>query len=128
MNACPFCTPNPHSVFHESDLILGLWDNYPVSPGHALLVPRRHIAAWPDATPAEQQALTAAISDAMRAITVDHKPDGYNIGINVGEAAGQTVAHLHVHVIPRYRGDVADPRGGVRWVLPQHAPYWKRDA
>jgi ATP adenylyltransferase len=127
VNTCPFCTPDPHRVFHESDLVLGLWDNFPVSPGHALLVPRRHIALWPDATPAEQQALTAAISDAMRAIAAAHDPDGYNIGINVGEAAGQTVAHLHMHVIPRYRGDVADPRGGVRWVLPQHAAYWKPD-
>jgi ATP adenylyltransferase len=127
VNTCPFCTPDPHRVFRESDLVLGLWDNFPVSPGHALLVPRRHIALWPDATPAEQQALTAAISDAMRAIAAAHDPDGYNIGINVGEAAGQTVAHLHMHVIPRYRGDVADPRGGVRWVLPQHAAYWKPD-
>ncbi len=128
VTTCPFCTPDPNRIFHESDLILGLWDNYPSSPGHALLIPRRHIATWPNATHAEQQALTAAISSAIRAITVDHNPDGYNIGINVGEAAGQTVAHLHLHVIPRYRGDMPDPRGGVRWVLPDTAPYWKRDA
>lgn len=104
--------------------MIALRDGYPVSPGHLLLVPRRHVADWFEATPAEQQALTEAIGSARAAILKDHQPDGFNIGINAGEAAGQTVMHLHVHVIPRYRGDIADPRGGVRWVIPDTAAYW----
>lgn len=123
---CPFCTVNPARILHESTLVRILPDGFPVSPGHLLLVPRRHIASWFDATPEEQQALTAAIAVARSLVEQEHQPEGYNVGMNLGEAAGQTVMHLHVHVIPRYRGDVADPRGGVRWVLPARADYWSR--
>ncbi len=121
---CPFCSPDPDVVFYESDLVIGLWDQYPVSPGHALLIPRRHVAGWFDATPEEQLALTNALGAARAEILKTHKPDGYNIGINSGEAAGQTVHHLHVHLIPRYQDDIADPRGGVRHVIPGKADYW----
>lgn len=88
--------------------------------------PRRHIPTWFDATPEEQQELTAAIEIARAAILARHQPDGFNIGMNLGPAAGQTVGHLHLHVIPRYAGDVPDPRGGVRWVVPQRADYWSK--
>jgi len=121
--ACPFCRPDAGRVFFESDLVVGLWDAFPVTPGHALLVPRRHIASWFDASREERVALTEAIDVARAAIVRGHDPDGFNVGINVGEAAGQTVFHLHVHVIPRYRGDVPDPRGGVRHVVPSRANY-----
>ena len=120
---CPFCPPSFDRIFLESDPILALWDAHPVSPGHALIIPRRHVPDWFAATDAERAALTAAIDDVRREIDRHHRPDGYNIGINVGEAAGQTVFHLHVHVIPRYRGDVAQPRGGVRGVIPSRADY-----
>jgi diadenosine tetraphosphate (Ap4A) HIT family hydrolase len=120
---CPFCRPDPDRVFLETDLVLGLWDGFPVSPGHALLVTRRHVATWFDATKDEQQALTAAVADASRAIEKVHRPDGYNVGFNAGEAAGQTVFHLHVQVIPRYRGDTPDARGGVRAVIAGKAAY-----
>lgn len=110
--------------FLATSLVLGIWDRFPVSPGHALLVPRRHVKTWFDATEQEQQALIAAIGAAKTAIELEHAPDGYNIGINSGEAAGQTISHLHVHLIPRYKGDVDDPRGGVRLVLPEKAAYW----
>lgn len=123
---CPFCHASPARIFYEGSLILGLWDSYPVSPGHALLIPRRHIPTWFDATPEEQQELTAAIEIARAAILARHQPDGFNIGMNLGPAAGQTVGHLHLHVIPRYAGDVPDPRGGVRWVVPQRADYWSK--
>ena len=103
--------------------MLGLWDRYPVSPGHALLIPRRHVASWFDATPQERTELTEAIAVAQQAIRQRHSPDGFNIGVNVGEAAGQTVSHLHVHIIPRYDGDVPDPRGGVRHVISSKAAY-----
>ena len=125
MTQCPFCNPDPTRAFLETELILGLWEGFPVSRGHALLVPRRHVAVWFDASPAEQEALMAAI-DQVRALIEElavresrPKPDGYNVGFNAGAAAGQTVFDLHVHVIPRYAGDVADPRGGVRGVIPE---------
>lgn len=121
---CPFCPPAAARIFHEDPLVLGVWDGYPVSPGHALLVPRRHVATWFDASPAERDDLAEGIEHARAAILRRHSPDGFNVGMNLGAAAGQTVPHLHVHVIPRYAGDVADPRGGVRWVIPSKADYW----
>lgn len=113
-------------MFHEGPLVLGLWDGFPVSPGHALLVPRRHVSTWFDATEDEQQELTSAIGTTREAILAQYQPDGFNVGMNLGAAAGQTVGHLHVHVIPRYAGDVGDPRGGVRWVVPERADYWTK--
>jgi len=92
-------------------------DAYPVSPGHALLIPRRHIPTWFEANADEQVALVGAVNDAKAVIERTHRPDGYNIGINCGAAAGQTVFHLHIHLIPRFQGDVGDPRGGVRHVI-----------
>ena len=120
---CPFCSPPDDRLFHRGRLVLGLWDQFPVSPGHALIIPRRHVASWFDATDEERMELMAAVSDARRAIEQVHQPDGYNLGVNVGHAAGQTVFHLHVHVIPRYQGDVPAPRGGVRHVIPEKADY-----
>jgi ATP adenylyltransferase len=122
--SCPFCHPDPTQIFLETDLILAFWDRYPVSPGHALLTPKRHVANWFQATPEEQQALTHAITHARQEIEKHHKPDGYNIGINAGKAAGQTIDHLHVHLIPRYDGDQDDPRGGIRNIFPDKARYW----
>jgi diadenosine tetraphosphate (Ap4A) HIT family hydrolase len=101
-----------------------LWDGYPISPGHALLVPRRHIDTWFDASANERLGLFQGIDTARAAIRERHRPDGFNVGMNIGAAAGQTVPHLHLHVIPRYAGDVEDPRGGVRWVVPERAAYW----
>ena len=94
-----------------------------MSPGHALLILRRHVATWFDASRSEQVALIEAIDQAKSIINREHAPDGYNIGMNCGAAAGQTVFHLHVHLIPRYQGDVADPRGGVRHVIADKANY-----
>ena len=120
---CPFCNFEADRCFFASDLVFGLWDAYPVSPGHALLIPRRHVASWFEATSEEQRSLLDAIEVTKLAIEKKHRPDGYNIGINVSAAAGQTVFHLHVHVIPRYLGDVPDPRGGVRHVIPAKGNY-----
>ena len=100
-------------------LAFAIRDAFPVSPGHTLVVPRRLVAGWFDANVDERQALFDLVDEVKRQLDAGPSPpQGYNIGINVGEAAGQTVAHLHVHVIPRYRGDVPDPRGGVRHVIP----------
>ena len=124
MDDCPFCHPGADRVFHEGLHVLGLWDGFPLSPGHALVVPRRHVADWTETSPDERRELLEAIDVVRSTILDNHRPDGFNVGMNLGEAAGQTVPHLHLHVIPRYRGDVADPRGGVRWVLPERAAYW----
>ncbi|MBW2736147.1 MAG: HIT family protein [Deltaproteobacteria bacterium] len=121
--SCPFCSPDPARVLHEQDLCFSLWDGYPVNPGHALVIPRRHVANYFDATREEQYALLDAIDETRAAILEQHKPDGFNIGVNIGLAAGQTIFHLHIHVIPRYAGDVDDPTGSVRHVIPDKANY-----
>lgn len=122
----PFCAPDPARMFHDGERVLGLWDGFPVSPGHSLLVPRRHVTAWEDTSVAERSELVEAIGVAQAEIRAHHAPDGFNVGINLGAAAGQTVSHLHLHVIPRYVGDVPEPRGGVRRVIPARADWWSR--
>lgn len=124
---CPFCAPEKQRVFHETALITCLWDTFPVSDGHALVITNRHAPDWFQATEAERTALMEGVEIARQAIEAHHRPAGYNIGVNVGQAAGQTVPHLHVHVIPRYQGDVHDPRGGVRHVIPGKGNYLRRD-
>jgi superfamily II DNA or RNA helicase/diadenosine tetraphosphate (Ap4A) HIT family hydrolase len=125
---CPFCPPRSDSIFFQSDLVIGLWDAFPVTPGHALLITKRHVGDWFAATSAEQQSLLDALPMAREAILADHHPDGFNFGVNIGEIAGQTVPHLHLHLIPRYSGDVPDPTGGVRYVIPDKANYVKEAA
>lgn len=95
-----------------------------MTEGHALVVPRRHVASWFEATPEEQAALLEGAGRVRAVILARGEVDGWNLGINDGAAAGQTVGHLHLHVIPRRHGDVDDPRGGVRWVVPARARYW----
>lgn len=121
--ACPFCSPGADRIFYRDSLVIGLWDSFPVTPGHALLIPTRHVPTWFEASHEERIALMRAIDAARLAIESNFGADGYNIGINNGEVAGQTVLHLHVHVIPRRRGDMSDPRGGVRHVIPEKGNY-----
>ena len=111
----------------ESEHTLTILDAFPVSEGHTLIVPRRHVPSYFDLNAEERGAIWSAARKARDALLDMHSPDGFNIGINDGEAAGQTVSHLHVHLIPRYRGDSRDPRGGVRWVIPEKARYWPPD-
>ncbi len=120
---CPFCNLPSERVFHEGDLFKAAWDIFPVSAGHALLILNRHVPTWFDASREEQIDLVGGIGIVRSIIEKLHSPDGYNIGVNVGQAAGQTVFHLHVHVIPRYYGDVVDPTGGVRHVIPERGNY-----
>jgi diadenosine tetraphosphate (Ap4A) HIT family hydrolase len=110
-------------IVAEEGLAVAIRDAFPVSPGHTVVIPRRHVASWFDATPDERVALMALVDEVKAKLDAEFHPDGYNIGINVGEAAGQTVMHLHVHVIPRFAGDVDDPRGGVRFVIPARGNY-----
>ncbi len=120
---CPFCSPEATSILFENEFVIALWDRFPVAPGHALAVTRRHVASWFEATDAERHALTAATIELRGLIQRSHQCDGFNIGINVGVAAGQTIPHLHLHLIPRREGDTSDPRGGVRHVIPEKGNY-----
>jgi len=99
-------------------------DGYPVSRGHTLIIPKRHVGSFFELETAEHDDILLMIQEAKKRLDADYSPDGYNIGINDGPAAGQTVPHLHIHIIPRYEGDQDDPRGGVRWIFPDKADYW----
>ncbi len=121
--SCPFCSVDESRIAFSNDLVIALWDRFPVSPGHLLLLPRRHAPAWPDLSSDEKSAIWSAIDQGQTVISERFLPDGFNVGFNERAAAGQTVFHFHLHIIPRYAGDVADPRGGVRHVIPDKANY-----
>ena len=123
---CPFCTLSAGALVWSSGLAFAIRDRFPVSPGHTLIIPRRHVETYFDAAPEEQVDLWRAVEGVKRAIDEELHPDGYNVGFNAGEAAGQTVMHLHIHLIPRFRGDMDDPRGGVRHVIPSRGNYLKQ--
>jgi diadenosine tetraphosphate (Ap4A) HIT family hydrolase len=123
---CPFCQLSPERIIVGDDLCVVIRDAYPVSPGHTLIMPRRHVGSFFETSADERARLLQLLDLAKKDVLGHFQPDGFNIGINDGPAAGQTVLHLHVHLIPRYLGDQADPRGGVRWILPDKAAYWKK--
>ena len=123
---CPFCSIDAERVVFSSDHGRGIWDAFPVNPGHILIIPRRHVL-WDELTEIEKTWVWSAVDQAIVAIRTHHSPDGFNVGFNAGTAAGQTVLHFHLHVIPRYVGDVNDPRGGVRYVIPAKANYLAQD-
>lgn len=122
---CPFCAVESHRIVASNSLAFAIRDGYPVSPGHTLAIPNRHVESFFDLSADEQEALFDIVREQKRVLDREFSPQAFNIGINDGPAAGQTVPHVHAHLIPRYRADVADPRGGVRWVLPAAARYWK---
>ena len=124
---CLFCTIPSEQILIDGPLAVAARDSYPVSKGHTLIIPRRHVASFFETTEEERQAMLKLLDEAKAALDKELKPDGYNIGINGGAAAGQTVMHLHIHLIPRYAGDRADPRGGVRWIIPEKAAYWSKE-
>ncbi len=124
---CPLCSTkdmvieNGHGI--ENELAYALTDTNPVSPGHCLIVPRRHVAEFFDATKEEKLAIFDLIDEMKAIIDKKHNPDAYNIGVNIGKAAGQSVPHIHIHMMPRYTGDIKNPRGGVRGVIPAKQKY-----
>jgi diadenosine tetraphosphate (Ap4A) HIT family hydrolase len=126
-DACPFCDLAPDRVSRSSTHARALADAYPVTDGHTLVVPVRHVASLFELAADELAEVWRLVGEVRAALAASHAPDAFTIGVNDGEAAGQTVGHAHVHVIPRRRGDVPDPRGGVRWVIPDRAPYWEQD-
>jgi diadenosine tetraphosphate (Ap4A) HIT family hydrolase len=121
MKGCPFC--HVESAVLGNTLAFACFDKHPVNEGHLLVLPRRHVASWFDATAEERDEILALVDEGRRLLDRRIKPEGYNLGINVGEAAGQTIMHLHVHLIPRHRGDCGDPSGGVRGVIPERQHY-----
>jgi diadenosine tetraphosphate (Ap4A) HIT family hydrolase len=124
MKPCPFCHLPPERIVLSNAVGWVVRDAYPVSPGHILVIPRRHMGSFFELNPDERQGLLMLLDEARTMLQASHQPDGYNIGINDGPTAGQTVPHLHIHLIPRFQGDQEDPRGGVRWILPEKAKYW----
>jgi len=122
--ACPFCSMPPDRIVDRTELAVVIRDAFPVSPGHMLVMPVRHVGSLFETTDAERSDCLALLDQARRVLEGELQPAGYNIGINDGKAAGQTVPHLHIHLIPRYAGDQPDPRGGIRWIFPERARYW----
>jgi diadenosine tetraphosphate (Ap4A) HIT family hydrolase len=158
---CPFCQLPSERILHSNEYGMVIRDGYPISPGHTLIIPKRHVGSFFDTSSEERNALLELLDWAKAELEASasntegsqhkgqpngesvvseseepaeyhasaqhkppRKPHAYNIGINDGPAAGQTVPHLHIHLIPRYRGDMPDPRGGVRWIMPGKADYW----
>lgn len=120
-HTCPFCDKSNYDSI--SDLAFTKTDSYPVSKGHTLVIPKRHISSYFDCTENERLELWALVEKVKGQLDQAYTPAGYNIGINIGEAAGQTVPHMHIHIIPRYSGDMDNPRGGVRGVIPEKQKY-----
>lgn len=121
---CPFCDVARDRVWLANAEAVAFPDSYPVSHGHVLVIPLRHVGRLDELSTAEQAAVWELAAQVRQRLQEQHRPDGFNIGINDGAAAGQTIGHAHVHVIPRYHGDVPDARGGIRWVIPSKAAYW----
>ena len=121
---CPFCNDSKKVI--ENELVFAHYDTYPVSEGHCLVITRRHVAEYFQATAAEKAAIWELVDEVKTIIDRDFRPDGYNVGVNIGRAAGQSIPHVHIHVIPRYAGDVENPQGGVRGVIPHKQKYVRK--
>jgi len=121
---CPFCTLPASRIINRNQAGVAVRDAYPVTRGHTLVIPARHVGTFFATTTEERSGLLSLLDTAKQQLDAEFAPAGYNIGINDGAAAGQTVPHLHIHLIPRYPLDRDDPRGGVRWVIPEKAKYW----
>ncbi|WP_226669716.1 HIT family protein [Metabacillus litoralis] len=119
--SCPFCTITDPIL--QNELAIGFFDKYPVNKGHLLIIPRRHVDQYFDLKIEERQAIDDLLFQGKSLVDEEYSPAGYNIGINNGEVAGQTIFHVHVHLIPRYKGDMEEPRGGVRGVIPEKRMY-----
>ena len=121
---CPFCSLPKERILVETDIALAFFDGYPISEGHTLVIPKRHAAKLFDLPDEELRAIWSLVTKMRGTLKERFHPDGFNVGVNEGEAAGQTISHAHVHIIPRRMGDVPDPKGGIRWVNPAKAKYW----
>jgi diadenosine tetraphosphate (Ap4A) HIT family hydrolase len=124
---CPFCNPSHRDILLQNDLAYVRTDRFPVARGHLLAIPFRHVPSFFEATPEERSALLDLVVEAKTYTDGRHNPEGYNIGVNVGRVAGQAVMHLHLHIIPRYKGDGKGRTGGMRWVIPRIPPPGGKD-
>jgi len=120
---CVFCDVAADQIVVANGLAYAMADHFPVNPGHTLVITRRHVTTWFDASRDEQLAILELVDQLKAQLDEKLHPDGYNVGLNAGQAAGQTVMHLHVHLIPRFVGDVDEPAGGVRFALPARGKY-----
>jgi diadenosine tetraphosphate (Ap4A) HIT family hydrolase len=112
----------------ENEVGIALRDAFPVTEGHSLVIPKQHVVSLFDLDTEGQAALWQLAAEVRAKLVEEFHPAGFNFGVNDGPAAGQTVMHAHIHVIPRYTGDATDPRGGVRQIIPQKARYWQKDS
>lgn len=123
-SACPFCNlDTQRELIVESPTTYSVYDRFPVSNGHALIIPKRHCADYFELTLEEQSDCWSSVNTVKQILVQKYNPDGFNVGINVNKEAGQTIPHVHIHLIPRYKGDVKDPEGGVRGVIPEKRIY-----
>lgn len=120
---CQYADPEKNAVISETELAYTRWDNFPAAPGHAEMVPKRHVESYFELTEDEILSLHGLAMATRQIIGMRYSPDAYTIGVNDGAAAGQTIPHVHLHLIPRYEGDVANPRGGIRNVIPGMGDY-----
>ena len=120
---CIFCNYNEKEKVAENDLAFAIYDNFPVNEGHTLIIPKRHFSSFFEATEKEVLAIYDLIHKVKLILGEKYNPTGYNVGINIGEDAGQTIMHLHVHLIPRYKGDIENPKGGIRKFKKELVPY-----
>jgi ATP adenylyltransferase len=127
--ACPFCErlAARHELLREAALCVAFFDTTPLTAGHTLVVPRRHESDFLALREDELEETLQMAIDLRTELGERFQPDGINLGVNIGEAAGQTINHAHLHIIPRYTGDVDDPRGGIRWMIPERARYWPNE-
>ncbi len=123
MKECPFCNPEEDRIIWKDEHVYVLRDLYPVSPSHTLIIPLRHFASIFEATEEELRSISRALVFRKEQLERSLAADGYNIGVNEGSAAGQTIHHVHIHLIPRFERDVDDPRGGIRSVIPEKRTY-----
>lgn len=124
IDSCPFCNfASGIHIWKENNNCIAIKDSFPVSPGHTLIIPKMHISSYFDLSSELQRSCWEMVNEIKAILEEEYSPDGFNIGINAGEAAGQTISHVHIHLIPRYQGDMENPRGGVRGVIPEKQSY-----
>lgn len=122
--ACPFCSLPRERIWKDSAEAVAVFDGFPVTEGHTLVIPKRHVGSFFALSSDEQSAILRFVNEVRTELQQRFRPDSFNLGLNDGPEAGQTIGHCHLHLIPRRKGDVEDPRGGVRWVIPGKARYW----
>jgi diadenosine tetraphosphate (Ap4A) HIT family hydrolase len=124
---CPFCALESDYLILANEHALAIRDRFPLSEGHTLIIPTAHVPSIFDVSTEASNAIWELVRQVREQLAQQLQPDAFTVGINDGQAAGQTVEHAHIHVIPRWAGDVPDPCGGIRWIIPKNAPYWKTE-